>query len=154
MLEKLAENASLIQAGLLGIISVLIGVVAYFVKKTYDKADGLDQKFLDNKVEGLDLVKKFAEHQAETSLAIIAARHQFSETINKVEKIAIDIRDDVVTCMEVVKTNQNAIVAHGKALDLAKHIYQNHNDRIRNSESKIQKIGEDILLIKGPKKAR
>lgn len=154
MLETISQNASIIQAGLLALISILVTIVGYFVKKTYDKADALDQKFLDQHKENLDLRQNFNDHKSIVSESIIKAKLEFTETMDKVRLLASDIRDDLLRCVKAIEQNQEEIKNIKQANILAKQIYQNHNDRIKKSEESLQKISNDLILVKGSKKTR
>jgi len=154
MLEKLTENASLLQAGLLGVISLLIGVIAFFVKKTYDKTDALDHKLITRHKDNLDLEQSFNNHKSFTSEAIITAKLEFTATMDKVRAIAYDIKDDVLKCMNAVEENQEEIKNNKKANELARSVLQNHQTRLKRSEGSIQKLENDLILVKGTRKSR
>lgn len=150
MLETLTQNSSLLQAGLLSSISLLLGIIAYFVKKTYDKADALDQKFLNSKQEDLDLREDLNSHKTSTTEALMVAKTEFSDAMEKVRGVAFEIRDDVLKCMNAVESNQETLKAHSKALEKAGEIYQNHNNRI----SQVERITANLLIVKEPKKPK
>ena len=151
MLEEIAKNASIVQVGLLGAISILLTVIAFFVKKTYDKADALDLKFNEAHQENLDLQQGFNNHKSQTSEILIKAKLEFTEALDKMKDIAFDIKDDVINCMKAVESNQEQIKANKTANELAKKIHQNHHDRLKKAETSIEVIGKDVYLIRSQK---
>ena len=142
------EGSDLVTYFLYAIISGLGTGILFFLKKTYEKVEGLDKRFNTHDVSQKELKTSFAEHQHLVAKSILDSKDEISKSFNEIHHKVDDLRLEVKSTGLVVQDNQKEMrELASKSLEL----FKAQDKRITVVEDSVQKIGRDLFIVKAKK---
>lgn len=127
---------------------VLVTIIVYFIRRLILEIDNMKK---DIKSEKNHYNEKISEFTKDMSQKIDNSEHKLEKKINIVTN-KIEILSGKINDLKIENVKQNeAVKGHHKILKACAKIYKSHDSKIRNLESKAEKIGKDLYIIRSKK---
>lgn len=142
------ELLQYLNSALLAVITILISAVAWFAKRSFDKVENIDDRFLERETRFNDQNEALRNDLYESRKSLLLTTHEVNKSIQSLENVANDIKQDITKSNDRIETCQNQIIKHSEALEKGLQIFRNHEWRIKKHETEIKKISDHVFLIR------
>lgn len=153
MVEELISPKMLlyVNAGLMTFISLLISLVIYFLKGSFDEAKKFKNNFEAWNKKAHELQQQIVDHQIHSYKLI-------NEVRNEIHSVAKSTRENVESTQKELRNISSEVTkitvghqSHAGLLNMAQKIFEDHKEKLEKTHSHIIKITKELYLIKNKK---